>query len=239
MTGFAGIANLQPRAFSPASFLVTAALALMLVEPAMAAGQGEPDWSGFSAGASLGGSFGATTGQAIVAAQPQNLRRPDPSGFMAGVNAGYNFEFANHLVLGAVVDIDALKASDTLTSIAKGFQLKVKNNWMMSLRVKAGYDFGPALIYATGGIADVQTDASLDLIPATGTPAKISTWRSGWTLGAGVDYRIFAHMSLEAEYRYTRASSLNYSVAPPAAPGGHVSFSENINLLQIGLNYQF
>lgn len=217
-----------------------ASIAALLLQAQYAQAQSAPvNWSGFALGATVGGSFGATTGQNVILTAPVFLGRPDPSGLMGGLGASYNFQFENGLVLGAVGDFSLLDASDTRRNTVVGWSLRVRNDWFATLRARVGYATGPFLFYVSGGLALTQSTASFDLIPATGHPATITAVRPGWTLGTGLDYAIAPNWSLEAEYLYAHINKIAFSVAPPATAGSTASFAENMNIVRVGLNYRF
>lgn len=71
----------------------------------------------------------------------------DGSGGTYGVHGGYNYDFGQ-FVLGGEVDYDKLDidlgGAATADSVAR-------------LKLKAGYDLGKTLIYATAGAANVDT----------------------------------------------------------------------------------
>ena len=207
------------------------------------------NWSGFTVGAGVGSSFGATTGQAVSNIIFFGLGRPDPIGVLGSLGVGYNYQFSNGLVLGAVGDFGLLNASDTLNNPVGGWSLRAHNSWLATLRGKFGYATGPMLIYATGGLALARTEATfteaspffigpfLPFGPSTTTTK--SAIRPGWTLGAGVDYAVTAHVSVEAEYLYAHINNLSFAIAQPPFPNGNVNFSENINVFRLGVNYRF
>lgn len=93
------------------------------------------DWTGFYAGGQLGYADIDGTGAA------------DGSGGTYGVHGGYNYDFGQ-FVLGGEVDYDKLDidlgGAATADSVAR-------------LKLKAGYDLGKTLIYATAGAANVDT----------------------------------------------------------------------------------
>ncbi len=118
------------------------------------------DWSGFYAGAQLG--YGDTS---------SNGAGLDGNGAIGGVHAGYRWDLGK-TVLGLEADWDKTSldlgaaGTDSLDSIAR-------------LKLQAGYDAGPALIYATAGAARAN---------ATIGGADLSD--NGWSLGAGVTYAV-------------------------------------------------
>ena len=93
------------------------------------------DWTGFYAGGQLGYADIDGTGAA------------DGSGGTYGVHGGYNYDFGQ-FVLGGEVDYDKLDidlgGAATADSVAR-------------LKLKAGYDLGKTMIYATAGAARADT----------------------------------------------------------------------------------
>ncbi len=118
------------------------------------------DWSGFYAGAQLG--YGDTD---------SNGAGFDGNGAIGGVHAGYRWDLGK-TVLGVEADWDKTSldlgaaGTDSLDSIAR-------------LKLQAGYDAGPALIYATAGAAH-----------ANASVGGVDLSDSGWSLGAGVTYAV-------------------------------------------------
>ena len=94
------------------------------------------DWTGFYAGAQLG----------WLDANPDLV--PGGDDFIYGLHAGYDYDFGL-FVLGAELDYDAGDID-----IAGG-TASIDDVWRAKLR--AGYDLGNTLIYATGGYAEVDT----------------------------------------------------------------------------------
>lgn len=93
------------------------------------------DWTGFYAGGQLGYADIDGTGAA------------DGSGGTYGVHGGYNYDFGQ-FVLGGEVDYDKL-------DIDLGGAATADN--VARLKLKAGYDLGKTLIYATAGAARADT----------------------------------------------------------------------------------
>ena len=110
-----------------------------------------------------------------------------------------------------------------------------------SLRARLGYAFGPALIYATGGVAAASFKTSktnLDY-PGDGTQSGTST-RFGWTLGAGVEYKLSSAWSLRTEYRYTDFGSFNrLSDRRKLDIGSTVNHKVSDQTVRIGIAYSF
>lgn len=172
-------------------------------------------------------------------------------GFTGGVQAGYNYQFGlgSGFVLGAEADIDwadinrnrnsgVLFGSFTLpqfpgtvfTPSGIATTHNSNNQYIGTVRLRAGYAFDRFLVYATGGLAYggvvnnnntsgtaiVATTAPGAVIPTTGvialTPtqtiigngisSRSSSTRAGWTLGAGVEYAFTPNWTVKAEYLF-------------------------------------
>jgi outer membrane immunogenic protein len=105
--------------------------------------------------------------------------------------------------------------------------------WDASVRARVGYLISPDLLaYAAGGIAwqSVQVSATCqhslpdplcavmaDTPFATATNNSILT---GWTIGAGLEYRIYGNWLLRGEYRYSDFGTRTGEVLNLGLPGG-------------------
>ena len=199
-------------------------------------------WSGFYAGADVGyawmrDSLTQNDGSAIAFTS-----RPQPKGALGGVFAGYQMQSGN-LVYGVESDVElsGLKASSTNTYSGEDYYHTVKTNMRGSLRARLGYAVGPALIYATGGVAaaSFKTGKTNLYKPADGTQSGTST-RFGWTLGAGVEYKLTSAWSLRTEYRYTDFGSFNrLSDRRKLDIGSTVNHKVSDQTVRIGIAYSF
>ncbi|WP_299587390.1 outer membrane beta-barrel protein [uncultured Tateyamaria sp.] len=120
------------------------------------------DWTGAYGGVQLG--YGDVNGSGAA----------DGDDVLGGVHLGYNYDFGT-FVLGGELDYDFadidLNGAASVDSVAR-------------LKLKAGYDFGPALGYVTAGVADVDTSIGSE---------------SGEFYGIGVAYQITDRYVVGAE----------------------------------------
>lgn len=146
---------------------------IVVAEPAPVLDYGS-DWSGFYAGAQVGYGDVDSNGAGI-----------DGNGGYGGVHAGYRWDLGK-AVLGLEADWDktdidlGAAGTDSLDSIAR-------------LKVQAGYDLGPTLVYATAGAA--RADATIG-------GADLS--ENGWVLGAGATYALNDQWTLGGEVMTNR-----------------------------------
>ncbi|WP_181408085.1 outer membrane protein [Pararhizobium mangrovi] len=102
----------------------------------------------------------------------------DDDGISGGGMVGYNYDLGG-FVAGAEVGYDFM-GSD--------FGNGVGADGVMQAKLRVGADLGRTLLYGTGGYALLHGDASED--------------KSGYVIGAGVDYAISDNTFVGAEYDY-------------------------------------
>ncbi len=180
----------------------------------------------------------------------------DKVGFGFGGHAGYNWQFG-HLVIGPEGDFEGTLASKTNNcliqdagagNIAPGtcfapigsYTFTTKMRWRASLRGRVGYAFDKALLYATGGaaFADFRT-SYVDVLGGGGE--SFDETRTGYTVGAGLEYAFTPNWHGRLEYRYADYCTLtNFSTtAGPFWDGynNHHAISENT--VRLGVTYLF
>ena len=197
-------------------------------EPAPVVAAPAFSWTGFYAGAQIGGSWSDTDlhGKYRTSATNFDGRKsfsPDPSGFIGGIYAGYNYDLGNNIVIGADTDWvwgdmdESDKHSVTYSNGQTGsFQGKLKEQWAGSTRARIGYAVDRWMPYIAGGVAYAKVDSSYRMKDSAGKvvpgfSASDSDTLVGWTIGAGFDYAMTDHIILRAEYRYTDFGDEDYS----------------------------
>lgn len=108
------------------------------------------------------------------------------------------------------------------------------------------------MLYAKGGYAAARIDTSGTVTPAF-DPAifdfQTTAWHSGWTAGAGVEYRLFRNVTIGAEYNYYRFDKVAHSgaisaidfvggVATPSNPVNH-NVSATVQTVMGRVNFMF
>lgn len=199
------------------------------------AAEGTPgsNWTGLYFGGHLGYGFadisGTTTAAngaagGIPATESANLNLDD---LTRGVQAGFNQQFANRVVIGVEGDFSWTKlygtqqARATEGTLAQGGWLQAETDyqfdWSATLRGRVGYAFDQLLVYGTAGLAFVkeaqlrtqyQSDSASASLPAGRFTAEFlkessGAVRSGWTVGGGFEYALTNHWSLTGQYLYS------------------------------------
>ena len=185
-------------------------------------------------------------------------------GGMVGGTLGYNYQYNSYIVFGAEFDMDWADIGGSGGETLSGAPLKIpvsvtstgseKLKWLGTLRVRAGYLLTPTTFaYATGGLAFGQADSAVNISLSAPAPFAASvgndssSTKTGWTIGAGVEQRLWDRWSIKGEYRYVDLGSIGQNLGATIAPTTRfatpVSFNTNqdlrYNIVLIGLNYKF
>ncbi|MGA2257303.1 MAG: outer membrane protein [Thermoguttaceae bacterium] len=218
-------------------------------------------WTGFYIGANAGGAwskadvtstFAPGANANIVALDAADSPSLTGSGFTGGGQAGFNYQ-AGAVVWGVEADINALRTSGSQVNNANfpigGVAFTTTNSfstsWLATVRPRIGVAFDRTLLYATGGLAVTHLNYSTLFTSAAGNfeTANLSTTRTGWTVGGGLEYAWSANWSAKIEYLY-----MNFGNASISAPDfflgvqdGTITNSVHLtsNLVRAGLNYRF
>ena len=188
------------------------------------------NWSGFYLGVNGGGAWGTSNWSAV--SNSFNL-----SGGQVGGTAGMNWQ-TGHAVFGLEGDVDWSGVRGTAApALCPG--CTTNNDWLATVRGRAGYAFDRLLVYGTGGAAFGNVQANFSNDPVT------SATKAGSTIGAGVEVALAPNWSAKAEYLFVDlgngSCTTNCAIADasgtPIIPNVAVKFNESI--VRGGINYRF
>ncbi|WP_029352451.1 outer membrane protein [Bosea sp. 117] len=175
----------------------------------------------------------------------------EPDGWFGGLQAGYNYQFYNNVVLGIEADVMFADMKDTFSfgygAVLPGITdtynatATAKIDTFGTVRARLGYAADRFLPYITGGLAwanvEVSGNGTVDL---SGGPqlgwyqGSESETYWGWAIGAGVEYAVTDHWTLKAEYIYSDLGATNFD---QLFNSSDLDFS--IQTLKVGVNYKF
>jgi iron complex outermembrane receptor protein len=221
---------------------------------------------GYSAGKSKTDAvFSDATGAPLFATgSSDNL-----NGLIGGVQAGYNWQMGNW-VAGIEGDIQMSGQGATPTYVCPGavcnptvvdFDAPVPASFVQghkldsfgTLRGRLGATITPDVIaYATGGLAvgSIRTTVNLSGIGfdpdgnpgAVSAPFSVLAIKPGWTVGAGLEGRLFGNVTGKVEYLYMDFGTVSASItnglnATPITLATSSRITDNI--VRAGVNYKF
>ncbi|MGN6447662.1 MAG: outer membrane protein [Brucella intermedia] len=171
-------------------------------------------------GGYIGGNFGYdwAKSRTKLRAEPDSempstiIENMDPKsrGFLGGVYTGYNFAMGDSFLLGIETDAAFTKMSGNQRLTVDDSTLKLSHSpeWVGTARIRAAYTVDRFLPFLTGGLALGLIKTTAETISAQPDPefdgeVTERKWRTGYTLGGGVDYAATDNLILRLEYRFT------------------------------------
>ena len=138
--------------------------------------------------------------------------------FMGGVQGGFDYQFAPNCVMGVEAQYSWLNSNTTGFAFPGRRPDHLRNNQIGSVTGRAGYTWGPGLIYAKGGYA--WRDNPNIGVSVGGAPVTFATdgnHRDGWTVGGGLEY-MFAPTGRPRPNTSTTISATPTSRLPRPSP---------------------
>lgn len=240
--------------------LLAGAASLMTLSVAQAADIVEPaayDWTGPYVGLQGGYGWGENdvkadgseiqptlmTSGSPVSFHPLDDGSIEMDGFVGGLHAGYNWQ-SDSLVLGVEGDIEYADINGDTDILhadndnEKAGEARQEIDWLGSLRLRAGFAFDRALIYATGGLAvgGVEVSGFIDESDFDDSN-KDTEW--GWTLGGGFEYALTDELSGRVEYRYTDLGHSDVEAGGEETPITQLEFDNTFHAVRAGLSWHF
>jgi outer membrane immunogenic protein len=184
----------------------------------------------------------------------------DSATFRGGVYFGYNWQVAPQWLVGIEGDLAWGRGEESLSFIpgitppgGAGDSSSFRHTWDAGVRARLGYLITPDwLIYVTGGAQWQHVEASL-ACGAASCPAVVlgglvvggafagtaETTRTGWTLGGGIETRLWGNWLARAEYRYADFGTWRVSYGAFPTIGVNVHYTIRTHTALLGLAYRF
>lgn len=198
-----------------------------------------------------------------------NNKSNDEATAFGGGQFGYNWMPYGwtSVVLGIEVDIDGVGGNNERTAFANTYDgtgaltginavtVKTEGGFAGDVTGRLGWTWGPAMIYAKGGFAWLDTKfsvraSSYDNSGVTGGLATASfsddTTLTGWTVGAGVEWLLSPNWSVKLEYLHFDFSGDNRNWSPTFYYDGTTATNCNnwnfnhdvtVDTVKLGVNY--
>jgi outer membrane immunogenic protein len=203
----------------------------------------QTNWNGLYIGGVFGGAVGSVSGTGVDTlggAPGGGELGNNGTGFTAGGQVGYNWMVTPKWVVGVEGDVSYLGIDHMSNNFANSVSglgafrsaLGVDTSWIATARGRVGYSTGPALLYATGGGAWVNTKDTF-----FGPTAEVSSTKtlSGWTVGGGIETVLWGNWSTKTEYLYVDAGK-----GDTYSNGGFtITPDHKFHLFRSGITYRF
>jgi len=149
-------------------------------------------------------------------AAPGGCRKDDTDDIELSIRAGYDWQFAENWVVGAVIEYSELQLQDQVTAFSTtpaGYAFTRKLTDTLAIRARGGYAAGDNLFYLTGGYA--QGDVSHSFNTTNGVnafPERGGGKAKGYQFGAGYERKITPNVTLGVEFLRTNLDDDDYRV---------------------------
>lgn len=239
--------RLQPR-FAGLVPALLAALALAPAASAQGMGQG---WTGAWVGGAVG--MGSTNysprGEARDGATLLgSVRLPDfgGQGALATLSGGYDVDFGNGVVAGAMLDLSTTRINnraDFSIPMIDGLNgsYKLRPRTMVTLAGRVGMVTSEStMVYGLLGYGQARFRANVAAGDNFGSLSGSYGWRqNGPVIGAGIETQLAANTTLRLEYRYHRLG--NHTILSENILGADVGLRTrtSVQTVQAGVNWRF
>jgi opacity protein-like surface antigen len=192
-------------------------------------------WNGLYAGANFGGALY----EGADVTTPLGTSATNTSGVLGGLQLGYNYKFAPTWLAGIEGEFDWTSAQGKTNFIDPAGSLSITSdhNWYSTLSGRLGYVMGPLMLYGKAGAAWMNADYRLEVNSGIDGATLTNTTRTGWNVGAGLEYMLGSRWSAKLEYDYLDFGSKTSGFGNPV--GDSATVKTAVNEVKAGVNYHF
>ena len=236
-------------------------------------GKAQPSWTGLYAGLAIGWAGNVISGNTLQTdgtSSPRTVRESaDQSSrvFTGGFYLGGQTQLSSLAVVGLEGDFSRLGGTSQSTDLVTpggiwggqtACEIFYRSHWLATGRMKMGLVVGPAMVYATGGIAlSSEHEKRMQYIGSLVTSLTEVSFvesdrklRTGLAIGGGIEWRLAQNWSMRAEYLHASFGGQTFQF-PNARGGvtpngGYLSVqgriannNSRIDLGRIGVSYHF
>ena len=154
-----------------------------------------------------------------------NLGSASSTAFTGGGHLGMNMNFGN-IIAGVEGDWDYDDSSSGYLVLPSGTTGNLEVDWTATLRGRIGMNVGPALLYATAGIA--WSERSVIETTAAGVSGSNSQLLTGVVYGIGAETFVMPNLSLRLEALHYDYGSEDISISGAAAAVKEIEPSDTV-----------
>ncbi|MGV6876331.1 outer membrane protein [Pseudochelatococcus sp. B33] len=196
-------------------------------------------WTGFYVGVNAGYAWNANNDNGYYIDGGYYKSGSDDGGFTGGGQIGYNYQI-DQFVVGVEADINYadLKGKNNAWGYSGIGSSSNGIEWFGTVRARLGFAIDRVLIYGTGGFAYGGGGDSNGFVYDGIYYSQDNDTRTGWTLGAGIEYAFTDNITARVEGLYVNLGKedRNFFYAPTIY---NKRKDTEFGVVRAGLNYKF
>jgi len=196
------------------------------------------NWTGLYIGAHVGYGWGQS--RFTDPATPGWSLSNDVNGVLGGGQIGYNYQ-VGQMVFGIEADVSGANVEGRATDVAPfaGDLYHTNVDLVSTVTGRVGMAFDRSLFYVKGGGAWAHTKYEYTPLSfGDSTLTSATETRTGWTVGAGVEYAFAPQWSARLEYDYMDFGTNNGVNLVPIASGFTAGVDQQIHAVKFGVNFR-
>jgi outer membrane immunogenic protein len=194
-------------------------------------------WTGCYIGGHFGSFFGNygwnVAAPSVPAGAPESTF--NATDLLLGVQGSCDYQVGSW-VFGAQGDGAWMNTSGTAVGFFTGLTDRVKVTSLSSATARIGYALDRWLPYAKAGGAWVHDRYDAFTPGGPLAPSVVTSTRSGWTVGGGIEYAVVSNLSLFIEYDYYDFGTKSVIFTGPAFPA--MAIHERDSVVKVGGNWK-
>ena len=189
-------------------------------------------WSGLYVGVHTGAAWGDSP---LTFSNGNTASLDIDGGGLIGGHTGYLFDWGG-FVAGVDISYSGLPNVDggaPCPNAAAVCEIAIEN--LLLLNGRLGFEFGRAMLYATGGWARSTVDVSRSPL---GLNANNDRHVSGWNLGGGYEYIIWDHLLIGVEYIHVDYDEPTFALTNAGPLFDNVRVDPDLDIVRARLTVQ-
>lgn len=199
------------------------------------------NWTGFYVGSHVGAAasdsaWNSISGGGAALAGGAFYGHGVSGNAIAGIQGGYNAQFGSY-VLGIEGDASFGSINGLARCLRGTYACTSRIDELWTLAARFGYAAGDLLFYGKAGAAWADVNRRM----VSGNFVNVleeSETRTGWLLGASVEYAFLPGLSGKIEYNYADFGNRSLTMADQFGDVSNVSIGQTAHLVKVGLNYR-
>jgi outer membrane immunogenic protein len=137
----------------------------------------------------------------------------------------------------------------TVVGVGDATSVYQKVKWFSTARARVGWANNGAMIYVTGGGAWMGIDSTESIsfgmipgLPVVTSAASFSDTKSGYSVGAGIEMRLWANWTAKVEYLHLDVDGVTHTFFPGPFFGSSLTTTTGRirdDIVRVGVNYKF